>query len=160
MKKAAWVLILCLILSASLLLTIRMIRATGQSSPLSGQDPKGIQDFTTSDALAAQDPGDSQGLQAGHTVTSESGKQVITILARGGYSPKETIARAGVSSILRMTTKNTFDCSRALVLPSLSVQKILPASGAVDIALPAQKQGTRFYGVCAMGMYAFLITFR
>jgi hypothetical protein len=143
MKKAAWVLIVCVILSASVLLTIRMIRTTRQSS-----------------ALPARDSSDSQGLQVRPTFTSENGKQVITILARGGYSPKESIAQAGVPTILRMTTKNTFDCSRALILPSLSVQKILPASGAVDIAIPAQKRGAQFYGVCSMGMYAFLITFK
>jgi len=143
MKKAARVLIVCVILSASVLVTLRMISTTRQSS-----------------ALPAKDSIDSQGLKVRPALTSENGKQVITILARGGYSPKESIAQAGVPTILRMATKNTFDCSRALLLPSLNVQKILPASGAVDIAIPAQKQGARFYGVCSMGMYAFLITFK
>jgi hypothetical protein len=160
MKKAAWVLGVCLILSASLLLTIRMIRTSIPSGVVSAKDANGIENFATVDAPPAQDPGNSQGLQERPDFTLENGKQVITILARGGYSPKESIVKAGVSSILRMTTKNTFDCSRALILPSLGLQKILPASGAVDIAIPAQKQGTRFYGICAMGMYAFLITFK
>lgn len=156
MKKAAWVLVVCLILSASLLLTIRMIRTSSLSSTPSAKDPNGTQNFATADTPPAQDPSD----KVPSAFTSENGKQVITILARGGYSPKESIAKAGVASILRMTTKNTFDCSRALILPSLGVQKILPASGALDIAIPAQKQGAQFYGVCAMGMYAFQITFK
>jgi plastocyanin domain-containing protein len=85
---------------------------------------------------------------------------VIIILARGGYSPSETTAKAGVPSVLRLVTKYTYDCSRVLVLPSLRVQKILPATGTADFALPAQKPGTKFYGICGMGMYSFTITFK
>ncbi len=103
---------------------------------------------------------DSRGPQGNSPFVPASATQTITILARGGYSPRESIAQAGVPSILRMVTKNTFDCTRALVLPSLNTYKILPATGAVDFAIPAQKQGTRFYGICAMGMYAFRITFK
>jgi plastocyanin domain-containing protein len=90
----------------------------------------------------------------------ENGRQVISITARGGYSPRDSFARADVPSIIRVVTKNTFDCSRALILPSLNVQKILPATGAVDFEVPLQKQGTQFYGICGMGMYSFRITFR
>ena len=93
-------------------------------------------------------------------VPIESSRQVIIIRARGGYSPQETAARAGIPSILRLVTKNTYDCTRALFLPSLRVQKILPATGTTDFTIPAQKAGTEFYGICSMGMYAFVITFK
>ena len=93
-------------------------------------------------------------------IAMESGRQVVTILARGGYSPAETIARAGVPSLLRIVTQNTYDCSRVLLLPSLGVQKILSATGAADFAIPAPKAGAEFYGICGMGMYSFRIVFR
>jgi len=104
--------------------------------------------------------GSSRSSATGTTLAVENGRQVITIIARGGYSPRDSIAKAGMPSVIRIVTQNTYDCSRALFLPALGVQKILPATGAAEFELPALKAGTEFYGVCAMGMYAFRITMR
>ena len=114
----------------------------------------------SSQVSAAAEKGSPAGSQENQSLVMENGKQVITILARGGYSPSETVAKAGLPTILRVVTKKTFDCSRALLLPSLRVQKILPATGAIDFTIPAQNAGTEFYGICSMGMYAFVITFK
>jgi len=102
----------------------------------------------------------TQRMMANPQLPVENGRQVISIMARGGYSPGDSFAPANVPSIIRVVTKSTFDCSRALVLPSLNVQKILPATGTIDFEIPAQKQGVQFYGICSMGMYSFRITFR
>lgn len=107
-----------------------------------------------------REQGSSRSSVTGAALAVANGRQVITIVARGGYLPRDSIAKAGIPSVIRIVTQNTFDCSRALFLPSLGVQKILPATGTAEFELPALKAGTEFYGVCAMGMYAFRITMR
>ncbi len=92
--------------------------------------------------------------------TMEEGRQVMTIVARGGYSPYDSTAGAGIPGILRLQTRNTYDCSRALLIPSLGVQRILPASGSADFAFPAMEAGSELRGICSMGMYSFRITMR
>lgn len=91
--------------------------------------------------------------------TLESGKQVITINTKGGYSPNNITAKAGTPSILRFATKNTFDCSTALVIKQLNISKNLPPNGNTDIEVPAQVAGSVINGSCSMGMYFFEIKF-
>lgn len=88
------------------------------------------------------------------------GKQVVTINAKGGYSPKQTVAQADTPTILRMETKGTFDCSSTLNIPSLNYQKNLPATGVTEIEIPPQKAGSTIEGLCGMGMYRFEIAFK
>lgn len=69
------------------------------------------------------------------------------------YAPGRLEARAGQPIRLELATKNTNGCTRAFTIPSLGVQKVLPATGTTTIELPAQKPGTiRF--TCSMGMYS------
>lgn len=101
---------------------------------------------------------DTQG--ATPTASLVDGKQTIDLTARGGYTPRVVVAKAGVPTILRVTTKGTFDCSASLVIPKLSYQKFLPSTGTEEIAISAdQAQGT-LQGTCAMGMYNFQIRFQ
>ena len=88
------------------------------------------------------------------------GKQVVTIAAKGGYSPRQTNAKADTPTILRMQTRGTFDCSSTLNIPSLSYQKTLPATGITEIEIPPQKAGSTIEGLCGMGMYKFEIAFK
>ena len=88
------------------------------------------------------------------------GKQVVTIAAKGGYSPRQTNAKADTPTILRMQTRGTFDCSSTLNIPSLSYQKTLPATGVTEIEIPPQKAGSTIEGLCGMGMYKFEIAFK
>ena len=94
-----------------------------------------------------------------NNVTIENGKQIVTISAKGGYSPKVSEAKADMPTILKIETTGTFDCSSALSLPSINYQKNLPPSGVTEIELPPQKAGSTFEGLCAMGMYGFKIAF-
>lgn len=92
-------------------------------------------------------------------VSISDGKQVIDISAKGGYSPRLVTAKAGMPTILRVSTNGTFDCSASLVIPKLSYQKFLQPSGTEDIIIaPEQAQGT-LQGLCSMGMYNFQIKF-
>ena len=93
------------------------------------------------------------------TATIMEGKQFIDISARGGYFPRVVIAKAGVPTTLRVTTKGTFDCSASLVIPKLSYEKFLPASGTEDIQISAEQAQGTLQGLCSMGMYSFKIVF-
>jgi len=91
-------------------------------------------------------------------VSMENGIQVISLQVRGGYSPKQTVAKAGIPTVLRFITNNTFDCSRALRLSSLNISKTLPQTGKTDIDIGKPTVGL-FRGTCGMGMYSFEIDF-
>lgn len=102
----------------------------------------------------------SQGQSGDNTnVALIDGIQIIDIAAKGGYSPRVSEAQANVPSILRVSTKGTFDCSSALVIPSLNYRKNLPPSEVTEIKLPPQEAGTSLQGLCSMGMYSFVVNF-
>jgi plastocyanin domain-containing protein len=93
-------------------------------------------------------------------VTIEDGKQIVTVSAKGGYLPEVTEAKADMPTVLRVETKNTFDCSAVLALPSMDYQKNLPPTGITEVELPPQEAGSTFEGLCGMGMYRFEIAFK
>lgn len=110
---------------------------------------------------AGSSPG-SAGTGAGGSrdnVSMSDGKQIIKILAKGGYSPKVTIAKAGVPTIIRVNTQGTFDCSMALVIPSIQYRQNLQPTESLDVPIPPQEAGTSIQGLCAMGMYNFKVNF-
>lgn len=93
-------------------------------------------------------------------VSIADGQQIITIMAKGGFSPAMTTADAGVPTTLRVSTNGTYDCSSAISIPSLGYSKNLAPNGATDIEIPAQVAGTTINGTCSMGMYNFAIAFK
>lgn len=99
-----------------------------------------------------------QNIDSGVT-REENGTQIIRILARGGYSPRQISAKAGMPVRIEMETKGTYDCSSVFVIPSLKYQKRLPPTGVTVIDVPAQKSGSSLTGLCGMGMYSFEIEF-
>lgn len=92
-------------------------------------------------------------------VITDNGKQVLLMDARIGYKPNDFDVKAGIPSILRITTQNTYDCSSYVIIPSLNISKALPTTGTTDIDLGTQKSGTTINGSCSMGMYRFKIKF-
>lgn len=92
-------------------------------------------------------------------VSVVDGKQVIEINAKGGYSPRQTFAKADIPTILRVATRGTFDCSSALMIPAINYKINLPPSGTTDIEIPPQKAGTSLQGLCVMGMFSFTVKF-
>lgn len=95
----------------------------------------------------------------GNNISIVDGKQIIEIDAKGGYFPRQTIAKANMPTTLRVNTKGTFDCSSALSIPAIGYRGNLPSNGKTDIEIPAQKSGESIRGICAMGMYNFSINF-
>ena len=92
-------------------------------------------------------------------VSESNGVQYIDITAKGGYKPGEISAKANLKSILRVTTSATFDCSSALVIPSLNYRNNLPPTAVTEIEIPPQAPSSVLRGTCAMGMYRFNINF-
>jgi len=92
-------------------------------------------------------------------VSVVDGKQIIEIRAKGGYSPRVTTAKAGMPTVLKVETSGTFDCSSALVIPSIQYRANLQPSGETLIEIPSQKAGAVLQGRCAMGMYNFSVKF-
>lgn len=86
-------------------------------------------------------------------------KQIITIEAKGGFNPRRTYAKAGIPTILKMETVNTFDCSSSVRIPSMDISKSLPPTGVVEIDLGVPKVSL-LKGTCGMGMYPFEIDFQ
>ncbi len=91
-------------------------------------------------------------------VSVVDGKQIIEIKAKGGYTPRISIAKANMPTILRFDTNGTFDCSSSIRIPSMNITKVLPQSGTTDVDLGTAKLGT-LQGTCGMGMYPFEIKF-
>lgn len=88
-----------------------------------------------------------------------SGKQIVQINAKVGYTPSISEAKANTPTTLRINTKNTFDCSTALTIPKLGVNINLPFNGSTDIDIPPQAAGAVINATCSMGMYSFQIKF-
>ncbi|MCX6788864.1 MAG: cupredoxin domain-containing protein [bacterium] len=94
-----------------------------------------------------------------NNISIVNGKQIIEINAKGGYSPRENSAQAGIATVLKVKTRGTFDCSSYLVIPSMGYRTNLPPTGEKEIEIPPQKVGSVIHASCGMGMYNFQINF-
>jgi len=92
------------------------------------------------------------------SVTIEDGKQVITILARGGYFPNKISAQSGIPTVIRMNVGNSFDCSSAVRIDAINYNQRLNPGETTDIPLGIPEKGP-LRGMCSMGMYGFQIDF-
>lgn len=92
-------------------------------------------------------------------VSSSSPGEITVNVTNSGYSPALFLAHANEMLRINLVTNNTFGCSRAFVIPSLGIEKILPTTGTETIDLPAQPVGTLRFS-CSMGMYRGEIQFQ
>jgi len=111
---------------------------------------------SASNGVGAGAQGDKSGSEA---VTEKDGKQIITVLARGGYSPRTITAKAGIPTTLVMKTENSYGCERAFRIPKMGIAQTLPETGLTEIDLGTQAAGARVSGTCSMGMYSVSINF-
>ena len=89
----------------------------------------------------------------------KEGIQYVTIQAKGGYSPRITLAKADIPTKLVMKTNETSDCSSSLIIKSIGYQKVLSPTGETVIDIGTKKKGENIEGVCSMGMYGFRVEF-
>jgi len=92
-------------------------------------------------------------------VTIVDGKQIITISAKAGYTPRKSVAQADIPTVIRFDTNGTFDCSSVVRIPSMNISQTLPQTGVTDIDLGNPKVAL-LQGTCGMGMYPFEIDFK
>lgn len=92
-------------------------------------------------------------------VAVRDGVQYVTILARGGYSPNESLLQSGLPTKLIIKTDGTYDCSAAVMIRSIGYKKILPPVGEEMVDLGTRAPGEEILGNCAMGMYGFTLRF-
>lgn len=92
-------------------------------------------------------------------VEVKDGIQYVTINAKGGYSPRVSMAKAGIPTKLIFKTNGAYDCSSSVIIRSLNYQKILPRTGEEIIDLGIPKVNAPLRGTCGMGMYSFSINF-
>ena len=104
------------------------------------------------------DVSDANYMQA-NNVQVIDGRQVVDLRARGGYTPRKSVAKAGMPTVLKIETSGTFDCSSSIRVPSLNISKNLPSTGSTEIDLGTPKLGL-LRGSCGMGMYPFEIDFQ
>ena len=109
--------------------------------------------------LTLSKPASSENSPNLNNVTENNGRQNIEIIAKGGYSPRVSLAKANMPTTLKVKTNGTFDCSSSLTIPQLNFTKLLSNSETIEIPLPAQKPGSVIRGLCGMGMYNFEIQF-
>lgn len=88
-----------------------------------------------------------------------TGTQIINITAKGGYNPNKISAKAGVNTILNITTKGTIDCSSVFVIPKLNIKKNLPPNGETKIEIGQHNKGETLTATCSMSMYKLEIEF-
>lgn len=109
--------------------------------------------------MLANNSGGTNSTANANNVSIVDGKQIIEITARGGYQPRNSVAKAGVPTIIRFATNGTFDCSSSVRISSLNIFKSLPQTGSTDIDIGTQSAG-KLVGSCGMGMYPFSIEFK
>lgn len=88
---------------------------------------------------------------ASSVLSGTSQSATITVYATG-YEPNQLQIKANTPTKLTFITKETQGCSRALVFPTLNIQKILPTTGETEIDLPPLARGTLPFS-CSMGMF-------
>lgn len=90
--------------------------------------------------------------------SSEEGALQLTV-ANNGYFPGTLYAKANQPITLDLVTDNTVSCARDFVIPALDVYELLPKTGRVTVAIPAQEPGAVLRFTCSMGMYTGQIVF-
>lgn len=98
----------------------------------------------------------TSGLQ---TPRLNNGVQEVTItVLNNGYKSDIDTLKLGVPVRLKIVTDNIYSCSRAFMIPSLNISKVLPATGEEIIEFTPNKAGRLAYS-CSMGMYtgAFVV---
>jgi plastocyanin domain-containing protein len=113
--------------------------------------------FIVGALVFSSDKGDVNNIKA-NNVSVVEGQQIISLVAKAGFSPKTSVANAGIPTILRLNTSGTFDCSAIVRIPKLSILQNLPLTGVTDIDIGTPQKGT-ISGTCGMGMYPFELVF-
>ena len=152
--------------STLLVAAVALLAVAGAGGAYTRLHPKsaGIEDsvnvHATGNVAATKVASGGQSFPIGQNVRVEDGRQIIEIMAKGGYTPEFTQAEAGMPTVIRIVTSDTFDCTSFVAIPTLDYRGRMPLSGSTDIQLEAQVPGATVTGLCGMAMYRFDIEFQ
>ena len=93
------------------------------------------------------------------TAPVASDGDLILNVENDGYFPAMLKASAGRDLTLNLVTDETYSCARDFVIPALNYYQLLPATGTVQVTIPAQAAGSKLFFTCSMGMYTGQIVF-
>ena len=121
--------------------------------------PQRVNAVQAGQTAQAIDPAIASPTEANPNLADTEGSTIIINVENYGYNPPEIHAKAGVPVTLKLITDDVRSCSRAFIIPSLNVQKMLDQTGEATIQIPAQKSGAKINYSCSMGMYGGRIIF-
>ncbi|MGH9227103.1 MAG: sulfite exporter TauE/SafE family protein [Acidimicrobiales bacterium] len=86
-------------------------------------------------------------------VASDGVQRVVISVRDTGYSPSVMRVKAGVPTEVTFRTQGTTGCTRSVVVPSLRLGRVLPATGDTKVDVGRLQPGRLRY-TCGMGMYS------
>lgn len=90
-------------------------------------------------------------------IGSDGVQMAVIIVRPGAFYPANVQVKSGVPTMLVFRSEDAFGCVRALVIPKLGVDEVLPENGDTEFDAGTLKPGRIDYS-CSMGMYAGTIT--
>ncbi len=98
-------------------------------------------------------PADTAGPTASQGAAAVAGVQEVTVNVESTqYVPSNVTVKQGQKVKMNLVTNNTSGCIRSFTIPSLGINKTLPASGTTSVEFVAMQKGTIPFS-CSMGMY-------
>lgn len=85
-----------------------------------------------------------------------SSNNIIMTATSYGYSPREFTVKNNQEVTMIINSQNNRSCSRAFMIPSLGIQKLLPTNGTEEIKFTPTQTGRIIFS-CSMGMYTGVI---
>jgi len=107
-------------------------------------------------SLASPSDGARERTAAAAPVETGGVQNLVVDVQSRSYAPSRLQATAGTPTTLTLRTNGTFGCTRAFVVPSLGIQKVLPQTGETLVSLGTLPPGPLRF-TCSMGMYSGVI---
>lgn len=85
------------------------------------------------------------------------GRQEVTVVVSGGYSPAHVRVRAGTPVRLVFDRQETSGCSEVVVIPDFGIRRFLPAHEKTTVEITPEHAGSHEF-TCGMGMLRGRIT--
>ncbi|HEX8359830.1 MAG TPA: cupredoxin domain-containing protein [Longimicrobium sp.] len=93
-----------------------------------------------------------------HAATGGAGgRQEVTVVVQGGYSPAHVRVKAGAPVRLVFDRRETSGCSEEVVIPDFGIRRFLPAHDQTPVEFTPERPGSYEF-TCGMGMLRGRIT--
>jgi Cu+-exporting ATPase len=89
--------------------------------------------------------------RAAAPAAQRAGRQEVTVVVRGGYTPDLIVARKGVPLRLVFDRRENSPCSDEIVFPDFGLRRALPAFAKTELELVPDRTG-EFEFTCGMNM--------